>query len=127
MTSVLEAPAFTLPNPGGGTDLLENAKFTMVHGRRYGLIGRNGKGKSTLLKWVAARRCGNIPAAVSVHYVAQDVHFSESIMDQTAVQVVVHADVERRLLLEKVAALQAAGEAGGEPSDTAAQELAEAV
>ena len=40
----IEASSFTLPNPGGGAPLLENASFTMVRGRRYSLIGRNGKG-----------------------------------------------------------------------------------
>lgn len=40
----IEAQAFTLPNPGGGANLLEDASFVLVPGRRYGLIGRNGKG-----------------------------------------------------------------------------------
>ena len=40
-------------------------------GRRYGLIGRNGKGKSTLLKYLAARRVGSLPEGLSIHYVSQ--------------------------------------------------------
>lgn len=36
----LDAPCFTLPNPGGGQPLLEDAACRMVWGRRYGLIGR---------------------------------------------------------------------------------------
>ena len=68
----IEAAPFCLPNPGGGADLLEHgAAFTLVRGRRYGLMGRNGKGKSTLLRALAARQVGNIPAAVTVHYVSQ--------------------------------------------------------
>ena len=43
-------PRFTLPNPGGGANLLEDASFVLVPGRKYGLIGRNGTGKSTLLR-----------------------------------------------------------------------------
>jgi ATP-binding cassette subfamily F protein 3 len=38
----VEAKPFSMPNPGGGPDLLENASFTLQRGRRYGLIGRNG-------------------------------------------------------------------------------------
>ena len=46
----LEASSFTLANPGGGAPLLEDAACTLVRGRCYGLIGRNGKGKSTMLR-----------------------------------------------------------------------------
>ena len=73
----IDAKEFSLPNPGGGQDLLEEANFTLVRGRRYGLIGRNGKGKSTLLRWLAARRVGNFPPEVTVHYVSQDVTLNE--------------------------------------------------
>jgi hypothetical protein len=38
----LDAQAFTLPNPGGGQPLLEDASCRLVWGRRYALIGRNG-------------------------------------------------------------------------------------
>jgi ATPase subunit of ABC transporter with duplicated ATPase domains len=70
---VAEAPRFTLANPGGGQPLLENASLTLVRGRRYGLIGRNGKGKSTLLRALACRRVGEVPSNVTVHYVSQEV------------------------------------------------------
>jgi ABC-type multidrug transport system ATPase subunit len=40
----VETEAFTLPNPGGGANLLEDSSFVLVPGRRYGLIGRNGTG-----------------------------------------------------------------------------------
>ena len=36
-----------------GVDLVEDAAFTLVRGRRYALVGRNGKGKSTLLHLIA--------------------------------------------------------------------------
>jgi ABC-type glutathione transport system ATPase component len=62
----LEAAAFTLANPGGGANLLEDAACTLVRGRCYGLIGRNGKGKSTMLRALAARRVGAVPPNVVV-------------------------------------------------------------
>ena len=37
----------------GGHILLEGADLRIVYGRRYGLIGRNGIGKTTLLKHMA--------------------------------------------------------------------------
>lgn len=36
----LEMGPFSLPNPGGGADLIENANLVLVPGHRYGLIGR---------------------------------------------------------------------------------------
>ncbi|EOD27746.1 hypothetical protein EMIHUDRAFT_41348, partial [Emiliania huxleyi CCMP1516] len=54
-----------------GADLLEGATFTLQRGRRYGLIGRNGSGKSTLLRSLASRQLGDIPAALTIHYVSQ--------------------------------------------------------
>jgi ATP-binding cassette subfamily F protein 3 len=97
----LEMSMFNLPNPGGGSPLLENASCTLVRGRKYGLIGRNGKGKSTMLKALAARRVGSIPSNVSVHYVSQDVQMSEETQGLTPIQCVLNADVERKLLLEE--------------------------
>ena len=104
-TGQIEAKPFPLPNPGGGTPLLENASFTLVRGRVYGLIGRNGKGKSTLLRALASRTVGNIPPEVTVHYVSQEVQLDEAMLLWTPVQFVVHADIERRMLLEEQAAL----------------------
>ncbi|KAJ8608392.1 hypothetical protein CTAYLR_008157 [Chrysophaeum taylorii] len=96
----IEAKSFTLANPGGGRDLLEEAGLALVRGRRYALVGRNGKGKSTLLQALAARRVGDIPVACSVHYASQDVTLSEEEGELRPVEVVARADVERRVLLE---------------------------
>lgn len=47
--SVIESEAFALPNPGGGENLLDDCTLRLVSGHRYGLNGRNGKGKSSLM------------------------------------------------------------------------------
>ena len=107
-TGAVEAKPFQLPNPGGGRDLLENATFTLVRGRCYGLIGRNGKGKSTLLKALASRAVGDIPPELTVHYVSQEVNISDEAAEWTPVAFVVHADVERRMLLAEKAELEQA-------------------
>jgi ATP-binding cassette subfamily F protein 3 len=80
-------------------DLVEDAAFTLVRGRRYALVGRNGKGKSTLLQAVAARRVGSVPEACAVHYVHQDIQLSSEQEELRPVDLVLAADVERRVLL----------------------------
>ena len=97
----LETSDFTLPNPGGGQPLLEDASCTLVRGRRYGLIGRNGTGKSTMLRALASRRHGNFPPNLTVHYVSQEVNLSVEQKMKTPVEIVVDADLERKMLLEE--------------------------
>jgi ATP-binding cassette subfamily F protein 3 len=53
--------------------VLQDSSFVLAPGHRYAVVGRNGKGKSTLLRWLAARRVGDLPAGLSVHYVSQEV------------------------------------------------------
>ena len=103
----VELGPFNLPNPGGGPDLIENASVVLAPGRRYGLIGRNGKGKSTLLKHLAARRVEGIDEAFSVYYVTQEVELSLEEEDMLPSEVVIRADLERRLLLDERARLEA--------------------
>lgn len=45
-----------------GKVLLENTTLTIAAGRRYGLVGPNGKGKSTLLRMIARRQIPVSPA-----------------------------------------------------------------
>ena len=116
----IEAAAFSLPNPGGGPDLIENASFNLVRGKRYALIGRNGKGKSTMLRWLASRRAGNFPSNVTVHYVTQDVTLRADQEASKPWEVVVEADVERRLLLQERDALMAAAESSSGAAAAAA-------
>jgi ATP-binding cassette subfamily F protein 3 len=103
----LEANSFTLPNPGGGQPLLEDAACTLVWGRKYGLIGRNGMGKSTMLRAFAARRVGDVPENVTVHYVSQEVNLTPAQSLKTAVECVMEADIERTLLLEELVVIEA--------------------
>ena len=105
--AAIELGPFQLPNPGGGADLLDDAVLTLAPGHRYGLIGRNGKGKSTLLKFIASRRVGGLAADVSVHYVTQEVRLTDAQEDAFPAEVVLQADVERRLLIADVAEMEA--------------------
>ena len=105
---VMESGTFSLGNPGGGPDLLERASYTLQRGKSYALVGRNGCGKSTLLKAMASRRVGEIHPAVTVHYVHQEVSLTEESLAMTPVEIVVNADVERRLLLAEAATFERA-------------------
>lgn len=56
-----------------------------------------------MLRALAARRVGDVPENVTVHYVSQEVHLSEATQEMRPFECVVAADVERRLLMEELA------------------------
>ncbi|CAM9281089.1 unnamed protein product [Ectocarpus sp. 6 AP-2014] len=81
-------------------ELLKDADLRLAAGKRYGLLGPNGRGKSTLLRFLAARELP-VPAAVDVLLVEQEAEASE----RPVVQQVLLADERRRELLEEEASL----------------------
>ncbi|RUS87540.1 hypothetical protein EGW08_004716 [Elysia chlorotica] len=79
-----------------GKDLFVNADLHITHGRRYGLVGPNGHGKTTLLKHMASRAL-QIPANIDVLYCEQEV-----VADETkSIDAVLKADKKRTALLEE--------------------------
>lgn len=56
----------------GDRVLLHGADMTLVFGRRYGLCGRNGYGKSTLLRMISTRQL-IIPKHITILHVEQEV------------------------------------------------------
>ena len=109
---------FSLSIPGGQTDsnddqgrdvvikgisisapekpLIVNADLTLSRGRRYGLIGANGRGKSTLLRFLAARRLP-VPSTMDILLVEQEVAASK----RTVLEDVLAADKQRSTLLKE--------------------------
>ncbi|CAO3590088.1 unnamed protein product [Absidia cylindrospora] len=79
-----------------GRRILTDATLTVTFGRRYGVVGKNGIGKSTLLRAMARREI-NVPQHISVLYVEQEVAAD----DTRALDMVLRADVWREHLLEK--------------------------
>lgn len=56
----------------GGTRILTDTNFTLSYGHRYGLVGNNGVGKSTLLRALSRRELP-IPTHISILHVEQEV------------------------------------------------------
>ncbi|KAG8757770.1 hypothetical protein FRC14_001536 [Serendipita sp. 396] len=80
----------------GSNRILSGASLTLAHGRRYGLIGRNGVGKSTLLRHISMRDVP-IPAHITILFVEQEIVGD----DTTALDSVLKADVWRDYLLKQ--------------------------
>ncbi|KAM7412427.1 hypothetical protein PAMA_020018 [Pampus argenteus] len=65
--------------------LLQGAELSLASGRRYGLIGRNGLGKTTLLKMLASRNL-RVPTHISILHVEQEVAGDETAALQSVLQ-----------------------------------------
>ncbi|XP_029442340.1 ATP-binding cassette sub-family F member 3 isoform X2 [Rhinatrema bivittatum] len=94
--------------------LLTGAELNLSAGRRYGLVGRNGLGKTTLLKMIASRSL-RIPSHISILHVEQEVAGDET----SAQQSVLECDTLREGLLQEERVLTArinAGKADGSES-----------
>lgn len=81
---------------GDGQRILSDASLTLAYGRRYGLVGQNGIGKSTLLRALSRREL-NIPQHITVLHVEQEITGD----DTSALQSVLDADVWRKSLLQE--------------------------
>ena len=105
-------PKFSLSM--GGKSLFSDSRLALVHGRRYGLIGPNGCGKSSLMHAIGHQTHPEIKAAIpprtDILLVEQEVAASDEI---SALQMVVLADTKRTALLEEEKELQKQLEEGG--------------
>ncbi|KAF8380007.1 hypothetical protein HHK36_027476 [Tetracentron sinense] len=87
----------------GGRDLIIDGSVTLSFGRHYGLVGRNGTGKTTFLRYMAMHAIDGIPKNCQILHVEQEVVGD----DTSALQCVLNSDVERAQLLEEEASLLA--------------------
>jgi len=79
----------------GGLVLLEDTNLTLAYGRRYGLIGKNGSGKTTFLKHVAAKALDGIPWYLQILHISQEISGDNA----SALDTVLATDVERAALI----------------------------
>ena len=84
-----------------GKPLLNNTSLTIAHGRRYGLVGPNGTGKTTVMKLLARRKIP-VPEHIDILLVEQEVVGD----GRSALQSVVAADVELQDLRKKKTELE---------------------
>ena len=89
-----------------GLLLLDSCDLTLVTGRKYGLVGRNGIGKTTMLKFLAAHRFEGIPSNLQILHIEQEVPSGE----RSVLDTVLATDIERSALLEEEKELLAEGE-----------------
>ncbi|EFQ98879.1 hypothetical protein MGYG_01894 [Nannizzia gypsea CBS 118893] len=93
----------------GGKRILTDTTLSLAFGRRYGMVGQNGIGKSTLLRALSRREIA-VPTHISILHVEQEITGD----DTPALQAVLDADVWRKRLLadqEKISSQLAAIEA----------------
>lgn len=81
-----------------GNDLLSDSPMDIVRGHRYGLLGRNGVGKSTLLRHLAHRGIPGIPHSMRILLVHQQIEGRD---DQSTLDALVAADFDRTALLQE--------------------------
>ncbi|KAK6620399.1 hypothetical protein RUM44_006800 [Polyplax serrata] len=100
----------------GDKTLLQGADLVLASGRRYGLVGRNGLGKTTLLRMISSKQLA-IPSHISVLHVEQEVIGD----DTTALESVLESDTVRCELLKKEKQLTALLNSGTSDSNISNQ------
>ncbi|KAJ8465944.1 hypothetical protein OPV22_028496 [Ensete ventricosum] len=90
-----------------GHDLIVDSELELNYGRRYGLLGLNGCGKSTPLAAIGCRELP-IPEHMDIYHLTREIEAS----DMSALEAVINCD-EERLRLEKEAEILAAEDDGG--------------
>src|SRR5690554_591317 len=70
-------------------------KLQLIQGRRYGLFGRNGVGKSMLLSHISGYKFEEFPQHLRVVHIAQEADIGS---DRTALQTVLESDEEKNYL-----------------------------
>ena len=76
--------------------LFNNSSLKLSYGQKYGLIGKNGCGKTTLLKHIAEKKLP-INKEMDILYVEQEIQPSQ----KTAFETVINANIKRKNLIDK--------------------------
>ena len=105
----------------GARTLFENVTFNVEEGDKYGIIGVNGTGKSTLLRMIATRDAGEqgkltIPGNVVMEYLPQDPPFDP---EATVLEQIFRGDSPLMTLLREYEV--AVEQVAAQPEDAKAQ------
>lgn len=92
-----------------GVELLTDTKLELNCGRRYGLLGLNGCGKSTMLETIGSRDIP-IPQHIDIFHLKNEMEAS----DKTALECVMEVDEERMRLEAEAAELTKLGDEGSD-------------
>lgn len=84
-----------------GKTLVSDSSLKLVYGRRYGLVGKNGVGKTTLLRFMSHYEIEGFPRHIRIQHVEQESASKLSLDDRTVLQVVLESDYERSMLLKE--------------------------
>jgi ATP-binding cassette subfamily F protein 1 len=103
-----------------GKELLKETDLRIAYGHKYGVIGPNGTGKSTLLRHISGRELP-IQDHIRILHVEQEAEAS----DRSALLSVLDADTKRSDLLAEEAALKALSEKNTDGGVKAAERLIE--
>jgi ABC-type multidrug transport system fused ATPase/permease subunit len=79
----------------GGKPLLEGATLKLVRGKKYGLVGRNGIGKTCLINAISRAEIEKFPQDLHILQVEQEVEGD----DKTVLDHILDCDVERNEML----------------------------
>lgn len=81
----------------GGKALLDGAQLKLVRGKKYGLVGRNGIGKTCLINAISRSEIEKFPQGIHILQVEQEVEGD----NKTVLQHILECDVERTDLLKE--------------------------
>ena len=86
----------------GGKALLDGALLRLVRGKKYGLVGRNGIGKTCLVNAISRGEIEKFPTGIHILQVEQEVEGDDlAVLDH-----IMNCDVERKSLLEELMEFQ---------------------
>eukprot|EP01025_Chloroclados_australasicus_P020894 TRINITY_DN2198_c0_g2_i7.p1 TRINITY_DN2198_c0_g2~~TRINITY_DN2198_c0_g2_i7.p1 ORF type:complete len:518 (+),score=101.06 TRINITY_DN2198_c0_g2_i7:1-1554(+) len=87
----------------GGPELIGDCNVSLANGRRYGVIGRNGTGKTTFLRALASKSIKGIPKSCQVLHVEQEITGDNT----SVIESVLECDEERQQLLQREKEIEA--------------------
>jgi len=88
--------SFPINLQNGGKELLKDTTVTITNGRKYGIIGKNGTGKTTLLNFICLRKNPELLKIKDIYMVNQEMPSS----DKTIYDVVMESNIEINELIK---------------------------